>query len=1109
MRKNFKTLVFLSSLATAASFTITSCGQTDNSPWVEFSFNVSTTVKGIVYKGKDETIKVTINKDKRDKTERHFQFYLIEDSDEQYITVDFETGTLTPTALTPKKGDEVQVYDDEGNPVYDEHGDPVTEILTADYDVGIGIYETVSEIFRPLYVKVGEKYPEADGGYNFSSDTTEKGKILGKLEEYAMSNFLTGISLFENGGYVRYSPRVHLPTQNYITGFGFGLLSEGHLHESEWLPDVSANKEYLRTASSSDPLDINAWMATGSQVSDLNSYISTSYWGTKIDPEDSSKYVWYPILAQDDCIDPVAVYVNEQGVEEELRTKEDFARVGKSIFKTWRLYVKTDEINFRAAKGASTEMKELIEGTEQNKRHVSIDDYEFVFKLLLTGCTKLVRGTELASDTSYGIKGGYSYNLRTENYTGNTQDDYDDIENTWDSMKANGTLGIKTSKDLFKTKNPETGKYEVNQAQYNAYKNSGKKDYIQFEFINPLDQFTAKYTLSSNLYSPMPEDFIGKIGGNITAKDDNGNTITLQGKNWVSGAQKFGRFNGSDIANRVICLGPYHLDRWTKGSETAFERSDDWFECDTEEHPTGRYQIPGVHIKIVEKATEEPDAIYSEFLQGKFDSTGIPSTRMAELKGTDKKTRGDSTFKLNVNACDQDRWNELFGDNGKIKKQTDNEYIVEPFMSNLNFLNGLFWSIDRPTFAAKRGVNPSYDYFADSYLINPDEGLSYNSTGPHREAVTNFGIDLSKNDYGYNYSKAVKYFRAAVSELVAEGKLSYGESANNPEIINMDIQWMYPSDKYEYGQDIGKNFEDAFNDEQVCGGLIKLVVNHNADAQWTDVYYNHLMVGKFDLGFGAISGNSLNPLNFMEVLRSDNSSGFTLNWGADTSVFDENHPITYGKTEDTKKEWSFDSLWAAADHGSVVSAGLETKLVTTGYISETTDLEGNETSDFRNGGIIRIPFNFVTVKSDASFKIERIQLFLIGAGTYSITSDHIKLINKGGEVITEQSSDKTVAAIELEFTAAMAQEINDQIFKGKKYQKIIDKLPHDDKYDDKVDDYKHKFTYDNYYSQRTNQGLWMIEVYYSVHIAGSEETEAEYDVLKNSSDKPNKSLARF
>ena len=76
-----------------------------------------------------------------------------------------------------------------------------------------------------------------------------------------------------------------------------------------------------------------------------------------------------------------------------------------------------------------------------------------------------------------------------------------------------------------------------------------------------------------------------------------------------------------------------------------------------------------------------------------------------------------------------------------------------------------------------------------------------------------------------------------------------------------------------------------------------------------------MMVGQFDVGFGSVSGNALNPLNFLEVLKSDNSSGFTLNWGVDTNVVSED--LYYDGCY-----WSFDSLWQAADTGAYLVDGL-------------------------------------------------------------------------------------------------------------------------------------------------------------------------------------------
>jgi len=116
--------------------------------------------------------------------------------------------------------------------------------------------------------------------------------------------------------------------------------------------------------------------------------------------------------------------------------------------------------------------------------------------------------------------------------------------------------------------------------------------------------------------------------------------------------------------------------------------------------------------------------------------------------------------------------------------------------------------------------------------------------------------------------------------------------------------------------------QGAFNSSYVSEGKVKLtVVNHDGTTNYEDVYNNHMMVGQFDLGFGSISGNSLDPLNFLEVLKSDNSSGFTLNWGPDTSVVSEN--LIYND-----QPWSFDTLWQAGDSFVVAQEGVVTPLFT-------------------------------------------------------------------------------------------------------------------------------------------------------------------------------------
>ena len=54
----------------------------------------------------------------------------------------------------------------------------------------------------------------ATGGFNYSAKSVDERKtILGKLEKHVMDSHLTGITLFENGGLVKYSNRVQIPTK--------------------------------------------------------------------------------------------------------------------------------------------------------------------------------------------------------------------------------------------------------------------------------------------------------------------------------------------------------------------------------------------------------------------------------------------------------------------------------------------------------------------------------------------------------------------------------------------------------------------------------------------------------------------------------------------------------------------------------------------------------------------------------------------------------------------------------------------------------------------------------------------------------------------------------
>ena len=257
---------------------------------------------------------------------------------------------------------------------------------------------------------------------------------------------------------------------------------------------------------------------------------------------------------------------------------------------------------------------------------------------------------------------------------------------------------------------------------------------------------------------------------------------------------------------------------------------------------------------------------------------------------------------------------------------------------------------------------------------------------------------------------------------------------------------MYETDVKEYGEEIAGYFENAFNDDRVCGGKVKLkVVADEVSKDWQKVY-NDMMAGEFDLGFGAISGNTYNPLNFLEVLKSDNSSGFTLNWGADTSKVNTKKPLIYDD-----KIWSFDALWSAADHGGVVDNGENIKPVKKSFLT----YQGN---DFNNGATFYVKTNFFEGGSDTvKFDITRISLYIVGSGNVDLL-----VIDPDNPPATDPDK-----GYKIELSQTKANEIRDEIIRVNKL--MDDKLSPQDRND-------HPFEVNNY-------GIyWTIEVYYNLSI---------------------------
>lgn len=421
--------------------------------------------------------------------------------------------------------------------------------------------------------------------------------------------------------------------------------------------------------------------------------------------------------------------------------------------------------------------------------------------------------------------------------------------------------------------------------QLNAAENA-----IEFEFNVPKTAFYAMYNLSTTLFSPIPESFISTIGG----------------------PANFGKKN----INSTLSLGVYTMEEWQETKQVVFKKNASYYQA-------SRYNYAGYMYTIIAAGA---NVAFDEFLSGKLDAVGVPAARIKEFKSDPRRrvTFGDTVFKLQTNATTQERWEELFGENGSILQTApENYWDVKPVMSNKNFLNGLYFAIDRINLADQLGRNPAQAFLSDSYMIDPENGVSYRSSDAGKASIA----DRLPETKGYSEELAKALFVQAMNEEVAAGHYVRGTTAS-PTVITLKIHWQTAVSATTDGAIIKSFFEDAFN-EAVEG--FQLVIDNFATANWYDVYYNSMMTGQFDFAMGAISGSPLDPLNFMEVLTSDNRTGFTLSWGADTAV--PSQGIRYDG-----KAWSYNALFAAANGGTVAEDGASATLLTMGPHPDDADL---------------------------------------------------------------------------------------------------------------------------------------------------------------------------
>jgi ABC-type oligopeptide transport system substrate-binding subunit len=449
---------------------------------------------------------------------------------------------------------------------------------------------------------------------------------------------------------------------------------------------------------------------------------------------------------------------------------------------------------------------------------------------------------------------------------------------------------------------------------------------IEFTFNQKQNSFFALYNLASTLFSPIPRTFIDAIGGP-------GNYAMP-----------------SKAVDTTLSLGVYTVEKWEENKQYVFKKNPLSLSSDD-------YNFEGIKYAHVADA----NTAFNEFLNGKLDAVGIPAAQIRNYK-TDPRTRktlGSAVFKLNLNATTPERWEQLFGENGEIAQTPVDEYWdVKPIMSNKNFLDGLYFSINRQELADATARNPSQAFLSDAYMADPENAISYRSSAPGLAAYA----ERSPETLGFNRELAKTLFKTAGDELVNAEKYVRG-TAENPTTITLDVFHQVETrlnDEKPYYADY---IEDTFNEANV--GL-ELVLDHRFNGADPFAPYDAMAVGQFDIAMGTISGSTLNPLSFMEILTSDNRTGFTLSWTeVDTAKLDE--ALVFDDLQ-----WSFNALYESGVGVAIVDNGESATLFNIGAI--TVSNKTATTFDVSATGQI-----FTALPDD-------VQVEIVDAGIYIVTS---------------------------------------------------------------------------------------------------------------------------
>lgn len=673
-------------------------------------------------------------------------------------------------------------------------------------------------------------------GVDYSNiSASDKASILGDIEAWGLKNHILGIPLFGNGGWTLVSTRISSPVnKTYIPNYGFGFEREGRITSALTADQepVVGFREFFHQGLAEFPSEgLNPFDSNNSSSSDLLSYITGALYGNRLVKDSNGGYKntweWYPSMAESD---PVPV-----DLDSETNTAT-----------TWRVKVRDDdEMKFHTNSTKSISSTPLA---NFNGKKITAQSFVDAFRIMCNGNNK----NSYANQYITRFVGTEEYYNSTANAKVFSTDD----DTAW------GKTGIKVLDN----------------------------NTIEFKFKSPQTKANAMMNIS---LAPTDRDFFKLVTGYDTSSYDPLN----YGKNTTFNNVQF---NPSDT---LLQSGPYVISNYSVGTGgdnyVAMTRVDDFIDRKIENNSV--YNIKGYYFAINSAYGGDNglETLFQAFKAGKVDTASIPSSRKNEFTSSSPEVyvSGNTTIQaLQVNSTTPERWEEVYGKDGlnwqlqndtTYDENTAKSYEIKPVMSNSDFLDGLYFSLNRVELADSLMANPSSKWLAEAYLMDVDSNVSYTSTYAHHRAVK----DYSPETYGYSTAIAQSKFKKAMQDLTEAKKYTAG-SESNPTEIKISILIMRESQRQNWATKVAKYLEDQFN--AACKSLgYKLTVEiPTAPTQPGDVY-TIMARGAYDLASAGISGGTGDAFGMSGVYIDSWDYGLQMGVGVDTNLDTGEGGITY------------------------------------------------------------------------------------------------------------------------------------------------------------------------------------------------------------------------